>query len=102
MNGNKVYGQVEFSGPQTAQFKLLGTLDSRSAGPNPTEFLIEGNQLKGSSQGGASGQPLGHHSDEDQVASAAWSWLAAKGRRSRADIRPTRRQRPAPPSLLAR
>src|SRR4029434_3591463 len=27
VNGKKVYGQVEFSGPQTAQFKLLGTLD---------------------------------------------------------------------------
>jgi len=51
---DKVYGQVEVSGPQTAQFKLLGTLDGNrltSGGPNPTEFLIEGNQMKGSSQG---------------------------------------------------
>jgi hypothetical protein len=54
VNGKKVYGQVEFSGPQTAQFKLLGTLDGNRltfGGPNPTEFLIEGNQMKGSSQG---------------------------------------------------
>jgi hypothetical protein len=60
VNGNKVYGQVEFSGPQTAQFKLLGTLDGNRltfGGPNPTEFLIEGNQMKGSSQGAPRGNP---------------------------------------------
>src|SRR4029453_3918834 len=60
VNGKKVYGQVEFSGPQTAQFKLLGTLDGNRltfGGPNPTEFLIEGNQMKGSSQGAPRGNP---------------------------------------------
>ena len=30
---------------------------SAFGGPNPTEFLIEGNQMKGSSQWGASGNP---------------------------------------------
>jgi hypothetical protein len=60
VNGKKVYGQVEFSGSQTAQFKLLGTLDGNRltfGGPNPTEFLIEGNQMKGSSQGAPRGNP---------------------------------------------
>ena len=57
---DKVYGQVEVSGPQTAQFKLLGTLDGNRltfGGPNPTEFLIEGNQMKESSQGAPRGNP---------------------------------------------
>ena len=68
VEGNKVYGQIEISGPQNAQFKLLDRLEGNRltfSGPNPTEFLIEGNQMKGSSQGAP--QPLGHHPDEDQI-----------------------------------
>jgi hypothetical protein len=54
------YGQVEISGPQSMQHKLLGTLDGNRltfGGPNPTEFLVEGNQMKGSSQGSPRGNP---------------------------------------------
>ena len=60
VEGDKVYGQVEMSGPQTVQLKQLGTLDGNRltfSRPNPTEFLIEGNQMKGSSQGAPRGNP---------------------------------------------
>ena len=60
VEGDKAYGQVEISGPQSMQHKLLGTLDGNRltfSGPNPTEFLIEGNQMKGSSQGAPRGNP---------------------------------------------
>ena len=60
VEGDKVYGQVEMSGPQTVQLKQLGTLDGNRltfSRPNPTEFLIEGNQMKGNSQGAPRGNP---------------------------------------------
>ena len=60
VSGNTVYGHVEISGPQSAQFRLLGTLDGNRltfGGPNPTEFLIEGNQMKGNSQGAPRSNP---------------------------------------------
>jgi hypothetical protein len=60
VEGRQVYGQVEITGPQNAQFRLLGTLDGNRltfSGPNPAEFLIEGKQMKGSSQGAPRGNP---------------------------------------------
>jgi hypothetical protein len=60
VEGRQVYGQVEITGPQNAQFKLLGTLDGNRltfSGPNLTEFLIEGKQMKGSSQGAPRSNP---------------------------------------------
>jgi hypothetical protein len=60
VEGRRVHGQVEITGPQNAQFRLLGTLDGNRltfSGPNPTEFLIEGKQMKGSSQGATRGNP---------------------------------------------
>ena len=49
VEGRQVHGQVEITGPQNAQFRLLGTLDGNRltfSGPNPTEFLIEGKQIR--------------------------------------------------------
>jgi len=43
VEGRQVHGQVEITGPQSAQYKVLGTLDGNRltfSGPNPTEFLI--------------------------------------------------------------
>ena len=60
VEGDKVYGQVAISGQQTVQLRLLGTLDGNRltfSRPNPTEFLVEGNQMKGSSQGAPRGNP---------------------------------------------
>jgi len=60
VEGRQVHGQVEITGPQSAQYKVLGTLDGNRltfSGPNPTEFLIEGKQMKGSSQGAPRGNP---------------------------------------------
>ena len=60
VEGRQVYGQVEITGPQNAQFKVLGTLEGnrlRFGGPNPTEFLIEGKLMKGSSRGASRGNP---------------------------------------------
>jgi hypothetical protein len=71
VEGSKVYGQVEISGPQNAQFKLLGTLEGNRltfSGPNPTEFLIEGNQMKGSSQGAPRGNPSDSPAGEPRAA----------------------------------
>jgi hypothetical protein len=60
VEGDKVYGQLEISGQQTVKLRQLGTLDGNRltfSRPNPTEFLIEGNQMKGSSQGSPRGNP---------------------------------------------
>jgi Tfp pilus assembly protein FimT len=51
VNGNKVYGQVVISWRDTVRYKLVGTLDGNRltfGTENPTELLIEGNQIKGS------------------------------------------------------
>jgi len=54
VKGDKVNGQVVICGRETAQFNIGGTLNGNRltfGKQNPTEFLIEGNQMKGTSQG---------------------------------------------------
>jgi hypothetical protein len=61
VQGDKVYGQVVMSGRETVQFKLVGTLAGNRltfGSVNPTELLIEGNQMKGSTQGSVRANPL--------------------------------------------
>ncbi len=61
VKGDKVYGQVTISGRETVQFKLSGTLDGNRltfGSANPTVFLIEGNQMKGSAQGAVRANPM--------------------------------------------
>jgi hypothetical protein len=61
VKGDKVYGQVVISGRETVQFKLSGTLDGNRltfGSQNPTVFLIEGNQMKGSAQGSVRANPM--------------------------------------------
>ena len=62
VKGDKVYGQVSFTTPEkpTFQHKLVGTLDRNRltfGSVNPTELLIEGNQMTGSSQGAPRANP---------------------------------------------
>ena len=61
VKGDKVYGQVVISGRETLQFKLLGTLAGNrltfSSG-NPTVLLIDGKQMRGSSQGSVRTNPM--------------------------------------------
>jgi hypothetical protein len=60
VRGNKVYGLVDISGTSSIQYRLDGTLDGNRltfGTQNPTELLIEGNQMKGSSQGSVRGNP---------------------------------------------
>ena len=64
VEGDKVYGQVYFTTPTgsrpTVQFKIGGTLDRNRltvGSQNPTELLIEGNQMTGSSQGAPRANP---------------------------------------------
>jgi hypothetical protein len=60
VDGSKVYGQVEIFGRETAQFKIVGTLSGNRltfGKQNPTELLIEGNQMKGTAQGSARANP---------------------------------------------
>jgi hypothetical protein len=61
VKGDKVYGQVVISGRETLQFKLLGTLAGNrltfSSG-NPTVLLIDGNQMRGNSQGSVRTNPM--------------------------------------------
>jgi hypothetical protein len=61
VQGNKVYGQVEISFRDTVRFRLVGTLDGNRltfTPENPTELLIEGNQMKGTSQGSVRANPM--------------------------------------------
>jgi hypothetical protein len=60
VRGDKVYGQVVISGPETRQFKLLGTLAGNQltfSSGNPTVLLIDGNQMRGNSQGSVRANP---------------------------------------------
>ena len=60
VKGDKVYGQVVISGRETAEFKMVGTLNGNRltfGKQNPTELLIDGNQMKGTSQGSARANP---------------------------------------------
>jgi hypothetical protein len=61
VRGNKVYGNVVISGQRTVQYKIDGTLDGNRltfGTQNPTQFLIEGKQMRGSAQGSPTGHPL--------------------------------------------
>jgi hypothetical protein len=61
VQGNKVYGQVEFSFQETVRYQLLGTLDGNRltfGTQNPTELVIEGNRMRGSSQGSVRANPM--------------------------------------------
>jgi len=61
VKGNKVFGQVTIVGREKAEFKIGGTLDGNRltfGTQNPTELLIEGNQMKGSSQGAVRANPM--------------------------------------------
>ena len=61
VKGDKVYGQVVISGRETLQFKLLGTLAGNRltfSSANPTVLLIEGNQMRGNSQGSVRANPM--------------------------------------------
>jgi len=58
VNGDKVYMQVVIAGRET--FKTVGTLNGNRltfSKQNPTEFLIEGNQMKGTTQGSNRANP---------------------------------------------
>jgi hypothetical protein len=59
VEGDKVYGQVVKSGRD--QFNLVGTLAGNrltfGGRVNPTELLIEGNQMKGGTQGSIRANP---------------------------------------------
>jgi hypothetical protein len=59
VEGNKVYGQVVKSGQD--RFNIVGTLAGNrlkfGGSVNPTEVLIEGNQMKGSTQGAIRANP---------------------------------------------
>jgi len=58
VKGDKVYVQVVISGRDT--FKTVGTLNGNRltfSKQNPTELLIDGNQMKGTSQGSIRGNP---------------------------------------------
>jgi hypothetical protein len=60
VKGDKVHGQVVISGRETAEFKMVGTLNGNRltfGKQNPTELLIEGNQMKGTSQGAVRANP---------------------------------------------
>jgi hypothetical protein len=60
VKGDKVNGKVVISGRETAQFKIGGTLSGNRltfGKQNPTELLIEGNQMKGTSQGSVHANP---------------------------------------------
>jgi hypothetical protein len=62
VQGDKVYGQVEISYRDTVKFRLVGTLDGNrlTFNPeNPTELLIEGNQMRGTAQGSVRANPMG-------------------------------------------
>ena len=61
VKGDKVYGQVVISGRETLQFKLLGTLAGNRltfSSANPTVLVIEGNQMRGNSQGSVRANPM--------------------------------------------
>lgn len=61
VKGDKVYGQVVITGPETLQFKLLGTLAGNRltfSSINPTVLLIDGNQMRGNSQGSVRANPM--------------------------------------------
>jgi hypothetical protein len=61
VEGNKVFGQVTIIGREKAEFKISGTLDGNRltfSSANPTVFVIEGNQMKGSSQGSVRANPM--------------------------------------------
>ena len=61
VKGDKVYGQVVISGRETLQFKLLGTLAGNRltfSSANPTVLLIDGNQMRGNSQGSVRANPM--------------------------------------------
>ena len=59
VEGNKVFGQVVKSGRD--RFNIVGTLAGNrlkfGGSGNPTELLIEGNQMKGSTQGAIRANP---------------------------------------------
>ena len=61
VSGNKVYGRVEIIGREKAQFNIVGTLDGNrlTFNPqNPTELLIDGKRMNGSSQGAPRANPM--------------------------------------------
>jgi hypothetical protein len=61
VKGNKVFGQVTIAGREKAEFKIRGTLEGNRltfGTQNPTELLIEGNQMKGSAQGAVRANPM--------------------------------------------
>jgi hypothetical protein len=61
VKGDKVYGQVVISGRESFQFKLVGTLSGNRltfSSANPTVLVIEGNQMRGNSQGSVRANPM--------------------------------------------
>ena len=61
VKGDKVYGKVVVSGRETLQFKLFGTLAGNRltfSSVNPTVLLIDGNQMRGNSQGSVRTNPM--------------------------------------------
>src|SRR5262245_14405173 len=58
VNGDKIYMQVVIDGRET--FETVGTLNGNRltfSKQNPTELLIEGNQMKGTTQGSTRAAP---------------------------------------------